>query len=179
MKKGLPEKARVASVSKNRKSVMMCAATALIVAAPAFADAQKADASLQAAIRDILRTPVKEFTWRPNASAQPATQLRFSAISIDNGDDVTVGDDQSAISHAESVEDVNVTNTGNLTGGIGIEVSTGEINLADSIYDQTDTFSWNTDFQFIYDDAGNHLEPYGYWQSVPVSRYTLSTRQTI
>ena len=50
---------------------------------------------------------------------------RLSAISIGNGDDISVGADETALSHTESVEDISLVNTGNLTGGIGIEVSTG------------------------------------------------------
>ena len=159
--------------------MMGAAATALIAAAPAFAASQATEASLQATIRNILRTPVKATSWRVKASATSEVPTRFSAISIDNGDDVSVGADESALSHAESVEDVSLVNTGNLTGGIGIEVSTGEINLADAVFDDSATYEWNDDREFIYDDAGNHLQPYGYYQSVATSHVTLETRQTI
>ena len=61
MTKGLPNKSRVATVSRVRKSAMMgAAATALIAAAPTFsADAPATEASLQTTIRNILRTPAQ------------------------------------------------------------------------------------------------------------------------
>ena len=138
MTKGLPNKSRVATVSRVRKYAMMgAAATALIAATPSFsADAPAQEAApLQAAIRNILRTPVKEISWRVKLAATPGTPARLSAIDIGNGDDISVGADEIAISHAETVEDINLVNTGNLTGGIGIEVSTGAINMADAIFD--------------------------------------------
>ena len=51
--------------------------------------------------------------------------------------------DETALSHAESVEDVDLVNTGNLTGGIGIEVSTGANDLANAVSDEADSFVWS------------------------------------
>ena len=73
MTKGLPDKARVATVSRVRKSAMMgAAATALIAAAPAFS-ADATTMELQAAIRSILHTPVKETSWREKVAAPRET----------------------------------------------------------------------------------------------------------
>ncbi len=173
--KRVPNKSRVGSVSRIRKSAMMgAAATALIAVAPAFgADAQSTEASLQAAIRNILRTPVKETSWRANAAATPGSLPRFSAIDIGNGDDISVGADEVAISHAETEEDINLVNTGNLTGGVGIEVSSGAINLAESIEDVSGLVVQPALYQLLYDDAGN-IVSYG----TATAEITLSYRDT-
>jgi outer membrane autotransporter protein len=141
------------------------AATALIAAAPAFsADAPTTQPTeLQAAIRDILGTPLTQIAWRENVAAKPETP-RFYAISIGNDDDIVVGPGETALSQADSVEDIDLVNTGNLTGGIGIEVSTGEVNPADFIADRSHT-SYTVGeaggYVSLYDDAGNVVS-YGY-----------------
>jgi hypothetical protein len=160
MTKGLPDKSRVTTASRVRKSAMMgAAATALIAAAPSFsADAPDTQATtLRAAIRDVLHLPARQMAWREKLAATPETPARPSAIDIGNADDITVGPDESAVTHAESVEDVSLVNTGNLTGGIGIEVSTGDINLADAVYEESSTSSWMDDWEPLYDDAGNPI----------------------
>ena len=133
MTKGLPHKARAATVSRVHKSAMIgVAATALIAAAPAFS-ADATTMELQAAIRSILHTALKDTSWREKV-AGPRETPRLNAISIGNGDDIIVGPDQTALSQAESVEDIDLVNTGNLTGGIGIEVSTGANDLANAVF---------------------------------------------
>ena len=177
MTKVLPNKSRVAKVSRVRKSAMMgAAATALIAATPSFsADAPAQEAApLQAAIRNILRTPVKEISWRVKLAAAPGTPARLSAIDIGNGDDISVGADEVAISHAETEEDINLVNTGNLTGGVGIEVSTGAINLADAIFDQSGVNVIPGVYKYIYDDAGNVVST-----GTATAEITRSYRDTI
>ena len=177
MTKRLPNKSRVATVSRVRKTAMMgAAATALIAASPSFsADASTAQATeLQTAIREILRTPLKEVSWRENIAAKSRTPARFSAISIGNGDDIIVGPDETALSHAESVEDIALVNTGNLTGGIGIEVSTGAINMADAIFDQSGVRVMPGVYMYVYDDAGNVVST-----GTATAEITRSYRDTI
>ena len=79
--------------------------------------------------------PALEMSWREKIAAKPRTPARFSAISIGNGDDIIVGPDQTALSQAEILEDIDLVNTGNLTGGIGIEVSTGANNMTNAVSD--------------------------------------------
>ena len=166
MTKGLPHKARAATVSRVHKSAMIgVAATALIAAAPAFS-ADATTMELQATIRSILHTALKDSSWREKA-AGPRETPRLNAISIGNDDDIIVGADETALTQSDSVQDIDLVNTGNLTGGIGIEVSTGEINLADAVFDESMTYGWQDDWEFLYDDAGNPvLSPDGYQQQV-------------
>ena len=92
---------------------------------------------------------------------EPRTPARFNAISIGNGDDIIVGPDETALTQADSLEDIDLVNTGNLTGGIGIEVSTGANDLANAVSDETASFVFSTDHEFLYDDAGNPVvDPY-------------------
>ena len=67
-------------------------------------------------------------------------------------------------SHAETLEDIDLVNTGNLTGGIGIEVSTGANDFANAVSDSTlDPFVYSTDPELPYDDAGNPVLPSIFW----------------
>ncbi len=183
MSKKLPVKSRAANASRVRKSAMMgAAATALIAATPSFsADAQLTEATrLQAAIKDILRTPARPTSWRARVVTAPGTPARLSAIDIGNGDDITVESDQTALSHAESMEDVALVNTGNLTGGIGIEVSTGANDLANAVRDESDSFVYARHYEFLYDDAGNPvLDSYGYQEQVATDETTFEIRTTL
>src|SRR5262245_54376912 len=117
MTKMVSRKSRVAGSRVRKASIMGAAATALMAAAPSFsADASATRATgLQAAIRDILRMPVKEMSWRTKIPALPGTGARFNAISIGNGDDIIVGPGETALSHVDSVEDIALVNSGNLT----------------------------------------------------------------
>ena len=176
MTKRVPNKSRVASVSKMRKTAMMgAAATALIAAMPSFgADTPVAQPTpLQAAIKDILRLPVRQFSWREKLAASPATPARLSAIDIGNGDDISVGADEVAISHAETEDDINLVNTGNLTGGVGIDVSTGAIDLATLHRRRVERGRAACLYQHVYDDAGNVVST-----GTATAEITLSYRDT-
>ena len=102
------------------------------------------------------------------------TPSRFNAISIGNGDDIIVGPDETALSRTESVEDIDLVNTGNLTGGIGIEVSTGAINMADAIFDQSGVSVGAGVYKYVYDDAGNMVST-----GTATAEITRSYRDTI
>jgi outer membrane autotransporter protein len=182
MTKGLTDKSRVASAV--RKTAMMgAAATALLAAAPSFsANAPAAEAmELQAAIREILRTPLTETAWREKlASKRGATT--FQAISVGNAEDIIVGPEETALRHAESIEDVELVNTGHLTGGIGIEVSTGANDFANAISDTTaEPYTLPADRELLYDDAGNPiLHPeFGYQLGAYTTDVTYNERLTI
>ena len=57
----------------------------------------------------------------------------------------------------ESVEDVDLVNSGDLTGGIGIEVATGATDVANAISDDTYTSPdvQPGHFEWLFDQAGN------------------------
>ena len=116
---------------------------------------------------------MKEISWREKLAAAPGTPARLSAIDIGNGDDISVGADEVAISHAETEEDINLVNTGNLTGGVGIEVSTGAINLADAIEDLSGVVVSRALYEYVYDDAGNVVST-----GTATAEITLSYRDT-
>ena len=131
-------------------------------------------AALQAAIRNILRTPVKEISWRVKLAAHrelpPGSARSTSAMATTSASART----KSALSHAETEEDIDLVNTGNLTGGIGIEVSTGAINLADAIEDVSGVrCSSRAVYKSVYDDAGNVVST-----GTATAEITLSYRDT-
>ena len=100
MKKRLPEKSRVAKVSRVRKSAMMgAAATALIAAAPTFARlpghaGNDAAGNHQEHPAHAGEGDVMAREGRPR---RRKSRTALSAISIDNGDDITVGADETAL----------------------------------------------------------------------------------
>jgi outer membrane autotransporter protein len=145
---------------------MSAAATALISATPALAaDAPAIQARpLQAAIREVLRLP----------------PVRFSAIAIGNSEDITVGDDQTALAHAETLEDVSLVNSGNLTGGFGIDVSTGAVNLGDAVFDETLQYVVPGNYESLFDNDGNPVyAPEGWQESAATAEFNYTTRNTV
>ncbi len=181
MTKGLTHKARVAMTSRLRRTAMMsAAATAFMGAARSLYAGVSVEpvTTVQAAVKEALSGGKKPPV--PSLAAVPAGPVTISAIDIGNGDDISVGPDETAISHAEAVEDVNVVNTGNLTGGIGIEVSSGAVNLADAIFDETTSYVTPGAYEVLYDMAGNPVygpDPWPLTAATGVFSYT--TRNTI
>ena len=89
---------------------------------------------------------------------------------------------KAAIIHVETVEDVDLVNSGDLTGGIGIEVATGATDLANAIFDDTYTSPYVNPghFEWLYDEAGNPVyDAYGYQQQAATADLTGSARTTI
>ena len=90
-------------------------------------------ATLQAAVRNALRLPVTEqmsveamrkaFS-KPSSLAAPSRKIDFN-----NTDNITVGPDQTAIPLSSTAESISIVNTGDLTGGFGIDVYTGAVDL--------------------------------------------------
>ena len=155
--------------------MMGAAATAALFAAtPSFGADATQPTQLRAAIRDILRTPLNEPSWREEIAAKPQTTVTLNAISIGNGDDIVVGPDETALSRTETVDDIDLVNTGNLTGGIGIEVATGAINMADAIFDQSGVSVGAGVYKYVYDDAGNIVST-----GTATAEITRSYRDTI
>jgi outer membrane autotransporter protein len=181
MSKGLSNKARVASLSTLRKTAMMgAAATAFMGAARSLYAGVSVEpvTTVQAAVKDALNGPKKLPTKRLEQAA-PQAPIRISAIDIGNGDDISVGPDETALSQADAVEDINVVNTGNLTGGIGIEVSTGAVNFADAIFDETTSYVVPGMYEMLYDNAGNPVYgPYGPL-SAATAEFSYTTRSVV
>ena len=153
----LPGKPR-GSKSRLRKTAMMgAAATALIAVVPSLQAAELDDqaTNLQAAVRNILSVPMSAAARRGTIGRLQLPAPGTNAIVIDNGDDISVGDDQSALGFSSDQEDISLVNSGDLTGGIGIDVSTGANDLADAVSDQTGTYVFGGNYVPLYDDAGN------------------------
>ena len=150
MKKGLPNKSRVATVSRMRKSAMMgAAATALIAAAPTFS----ADASPTRQRR--CRQPSGASCGRQRGSphgARLSSRRRELPPDSARSSSATATTSPSAPtkrrSASESVEDISLVNTGDLTGGIGIDVSTGANDLADAMSDQTSSYVFGGNYEY-------------------------------
>jgi outer membrane autotransporter protein len=183
MTKRLPEKSRVTTVSRVRKTALMgAAATAFMGAARSLYAGVTVEpvTTVQAAVKDALNGPRKIPPRRVTLAATPAAPIRISAIDVDNGEDITVGADETALSRAETVEGVNLTNTGNLTGGIGIEVSTGATNLADAVFDETTSYVVPGRYETLYDMDGNLVYGPDPWPlSAATAEFNYTTRNTI
>jgi outer membrane autotransporter protein len=157
------------------------AATALIAVSPslhaAAVDAQAA--TLQAAVRNALRMPVRERARVAGAwGALNAGKVGLAdsrKIEIGNVDPITVGPDQTALGASSVDEDIVLVNSGDLTGGIGIDVSTGALDPDAVLYSVSFTSGPSIgNFAPIYDDAGNPIVQYGYPVAVPTATFTTN-----
>ncbi len=155
----LPLKPLVVAMSEVRRKTMMgAAATALFAVTP----------SLHAAVPGTQATTLQ------------APPIGVSSIVISNGDDITVGDGETALGHVSDQDDIILVNTGDLTGGIGIDVSTGSAALAATLYDQTASYVFGSNYMPLFDDAGNPVYgPGGYQQTVATAEVTYNIRATI
>ena len=166
----LPGKPRVATNSSARRTALLgAAATALIAATPALhaATPEVQSARLQAAVRNALRLPlgeqmsveaVRKSFGTPASLAAASRKIDFS-----NGNPITVGPDQAAIPLSSAAESISLVNTGDLTGGIGIDVATGEIDLDTALVNDTTRRGLPGGTVPLYDDAGNRVvDGYGY-----------------
>lgn len=183
----LPGKPCVVTNSRARKTALMgAAATALIAATPALhaATADVQSATLQAAVRSALRLPVSERmsveavrkAFGTPASLAPASRK----IDFNNGSDIAVGPDQTAIPLTSVAESVAVINTGDLTGGIGIDVYTGAIDLGTALVDDTQSVVFDAGFVPLYDDVGNRIvDGYGNPAYIPTARFTNNVNSVI
>ncbi len=136
-----------------RKTALLgAAATALIAATPALhaATPEVQSATLQAAVRNALRLPVTEqmsveamrkaFS-KPSSFAAPSRKIDFN-----NTDNITVGPDQTAIPLSSTAESISIVNTGDLTGGIGIDVYTGAVDLDTALVNDSASFVFDAGF---------------------------------
>jgi len=160
----LPGKPRVVTNSMARRTALLgAAATALIAATPALhaATPEVQSATLQAAVRNALRLPVTErmsveavrkaFS-KPSSLAAPSRKIDFN-----NGDNITVGPDQTAIPLSSTAESISIVNTGDLTGGIGIDVYTGAVDLDTALVNDSVNYFIDSGSVGLYDDAGNRV----------------------
>ena len=134
MKKRLPDKGRALVTSNVRRTAMMgAAATALFAASTVLQAAEPVGQStaLQAAIKNILKAPDGPAAWHESLGAPPGSSPRPARSTSATGTTSPSVPDQTALSQAESEEDISLVNTGDLTGGIGIEVSTGANDLCE------------------------------------------------
>ncbi len=175
----------VKRVSQKSRAMMGAAAAALFATSSFGADTPVEDASLRTAIKNILRLPTRAPSMRaPSmrevAATKPVTPPRVNLISIGNTDDITVGDDQSAIAHEEIWDDINVTNTGALTGGIGIDVTTGAIDLTNTVSDDTYALVMPGNYELLFDVLGNPVySPYGFQEMLATAEVTVNARSTV
>jgi outer membrane autotransporter protein len=158
---------------------MGAAAGALIAAVPSLhaATPEAQSSVLQAAVRDALRLPVNERmsveavrkAFSAPLSSPPASQK----IDFSNGDDITVAADQTALPWSSDQESISLVNTGDLTGGIGIDVSTGTIDLDTALINNDQTSVFDAGFVPLFDDAGARVvDPYGYAAYVSTASFT-------
>ena len=159
----------VSGIGIRRTALMGAAATALIAAAPGLqaADTPTQSATLQAAVRDALRMPARERygvdALRASLSLRPASGMVSADVDFTNDQDISVGAGQTAIALSSTDESFTVVNTGDLTGGIGIDVYTGAIDLGTALVNETISTSFDSGFVGLYDDAGNRvIDSYGY-----------------
>jgi len=189
MNKMLPGQSHGVAKSRARRSAMIgAAATALIAVAPALhaATPELQSAKLQAAVRNALRVPVSERMSVEAVRKAFGTPASLAAVSrkIDfgNDQDITVGADQSAIQLSSDQESVSVVNSGDLTGGIGIDVATGANDFSNPLFDQSVTNVYNINYAPLFDDVGNPVytcSPYFCTQYVPTAELTVERRDTI
>ena len=153
----------------GRTALMGAAATALIATAPALqaADAPIESTTLQAAVREALRMPVRERYsvggLRASLALRPASAMVSADVDFTNDQDISVGPGQTAIELSSATDSISVLNTGDLTGGTGIDVYTGAIDLGTALVNENTSTSFDSGFVGLYDDAGNRvIDSYGY-----------------
>ncbi len=170
-----------------RKTALLgAAATALIAATPALhaATPEVQSARLQAAVRSALRLPVGERMsveavrkafGTPESLAPVSRKLDFN-----NGNAIAVGPDLTAIPLSSTAESIAVINTGDLTGGIGIDVYTGAIDLDTALVNDTQSVVFDAGFVPLYDDVGSRIvDGYGYPAYIPTARFTSNINSVI
>jgi outer membrane autotransporter protein len=183
----LPARRCAVKNSKIRKSALMgAAATALIAATPTLHAATPGPeaTTLQAAIRSALRFPaggrmsveaVRESFGTPASLALGSRKIDFS-----NEDPITVGPDQTAIPLSSTDESISIVNTGDLTGGIGIDVYTGAVDLDTALVNDSVNVVFNSGYVGLYDDAGNRVvDAYGYPAYIATGRIDYNRSRVI
>jgi outer membrane autotransporter protein len=182
MNDSLHGRARTVSDSRVRTTALMgAAATALIAATPMLhaAEPQFQSATLQAAVRNALRLPVSERMSVESVRKAFDKPAAFTAasrkIDFSNSAPITVGADQTAIPLSSLAESISVVNTGDLTGGIGIDVSTGAVDLDTALINDSQTFVFGGNTVPLYDDAGDRvLDGSGYPAYIATAQLTYN-----
>ena len=93
---------------------------------------------------------VRKAFGTPESLAPVSRKIDFS-----NGNAITVGADLTAIPLSSTAESIAVINTGDLTGGIGIDVYTGAIDLDTALVNDTQSVVFDAGFVPLYDDVGS------------------------
>ncbi len=183
----LPGKPRVVTNSMARKTALLgAAATALIATTPALhaATPEVQSAKLQQAVRNALRVPVSERmsveAVRKSFSASKPLAPASRKIDFSNTSPITVGPDQTAIPLSSDQESIALVNTGDLTGGIGIDVSTGAIDLDTALVNDTTSLVFQGGTVPLYDDAGVRvIDGYGYPAYIATNELTYNFSNVI
>ncbi|RPI12337.1 MAG: hypothetical protein EHM60_12200, partial [Lysobacterales bacterium] len=172
---------KFSSTGVRRTALMGAAATALIAATPVLqaADAPTQSTTVQAAVREALRVPVGERmsieAVRKSFGAPRVLGTASRKIDFNNGDDITVGPDQTAIPLSSTAESISIVNTGDLTGGIGIDVYTGAIDLDTALVNDSVNYFLDSGSVGLYDDAGNRVvDGYGYPAYIATGRINVN-----
>ncbi len=101
-------------------------------------------------------------------------------IDYSNGNPITVGPDQTAIPLSSTAESISLVNTGDLTGGIGIDVATGAIDLGTALVNDTQTLVFASGSVPLYDDAGIRVvDGYGYPAYIATNELTYNFSNVI
>lgn len=153
MAKKMLRKVPVGSMATLRRSAMMgAAATALVAATPVLHAETRAVQSMtpRAAVREVLST-----AWRD--SIRSSSPVAFALVSETNDENITVGPDETALPLSSTEDDISLINTGDLTGGIGIDVYTGAIDPDDIAYEKLTTGAVGRATAALYDDSGDHV----------------------
>jgi outer membrane autotransporter protein len=165
---------------------MGAAVTALLATAPALhaATSEVQSPKLQAAVREALRVPVLERMSvedvRMSLAALKVTGAPSRKIDFSNSAPITVGPDQTAIPLSSTAESISVVNTGDLTGGFGIDVYTGAVDLDTALVNDSANFVFDAGFVGLYDDAGNRVyDNYGYPSYIATGRIDYNRSRVI
>lgn len=181
MAKQFPRKNPVKTMAALRRSAMMgAAATALVAVTPVLQAATPAGQATtpRAAVREILGVQQRAAARRELIAQRFA--LSADAILIENTEDITVGVDETAIPYASAQDSVSVVNSGDLTGGIGIDVYTGAIDTDDIVSDDTFSRIYDLSSAPLYDDYGNPvLDENGYQVYAATSQVAYNARLTV
>lgn len=101
-----------------------------------------------------------------SASTFSITPMAVSKQYVDNSSDITVTDAETAIDINADPDSIVVTNSGDLTGGGGINVVTGVFDPLTADTTSTYVYGWTTRSSApLYDNAGNHVTEPCWWDN--------------
>ncbi len=125
-------------------------------------------------VQNLLAVPMDAQAGEATISASAFSISTMAATqNYDNSNDITVSDAETAIDINANPDSIVVNNSGDLTGGGGINVSTGdlEVNAGTTVYSYS--FGWNSEYSsYLYDNYGNKLGSSWYDRVTTADVYT-------